>query len=128
MGIKEKDLQAVQALNDGDFIRVVTSEGNSRNVPASQVGGGHVIPMGLQIDGGDYTLQWVGEERYADILAWIEAGELVAIKLTFVASGAIQYCYFAQYFPGTNELGFKDILTGEGITIASDNTLTYVRG
>jgi len=128
MGIKEKDLQTVESLNTGDFLRVVTSEGNSRNVPASQVGGGvHVIPMILTIDGGDYTLGWVGEERYTDILPWIEAGELVTIKLTYGATNTITYFYCEGYYVDDHTIRFKTLASNSGISIASDNTLTFIR-
>lgn len=35
MAIKEKDLQTIESLSEGDKVRVVTSEGNSRNIDAS---------------------------------------------------------------------------------------------
>lgn len=40
MGIKEKDLQTVESLNTGDFLRVVTADGKSRKVDKDAVGGG----------------------------------------------------------------------------------------
>lgn len=127
MGIKEKDLQTVQSI-EGGKLRCVTADGESRNIPADAIGGGsHVIPMRLQIDGGDYTLQWVGEERYADILAWVEAGELVAINLTYIATNVIEYGYCVGYYPQDNTIGFKLLSGNSGISIASDNTLTYIR-
>lgn len=43
MGIKEKDLQTVESLSNGDKVRIVTSEGNSRNVDAGAIGGGWCV-------------------------------------------------------------------------------------
>lgn len=39
MAIKESELQTIESLSEGDKLRVVTSEGNSRNIDANAVGG-----------------------------------------------------------------------------------------
>ena len=43
MGVKEKDLQTIEQLSDGDKLRVVTSDGNSRNISADVVSGDVLI-------------------------------------------------------------------------------------
>ena len=41
MGIKEKDLPTAETLNNGDMIRIVTADGESKQIDASVFSGGN---------------------------------------------------------------------------------------
>jgi hypothetical protein len=73
MGIKEKDLQTVQQLNDGDFIRVVTANGNSKKVDKNAVGGGNafVVTISQHEFGGTAT----ADKTYAEIEEAFQQGK-----------------------------------------------------
>lgn len=93
MAIKEKDLQTIESLSDGDKLRVVTSEGNSRNVPASAIGGGNSNGIfiintigydddGFTIEGADKTFEEITNAinnnqlpvlyvRSTNLIAWV---------------------------------------------------------
>ena len=39
-GIMERNLPIAESIGEGDKVRIVTAAGNSKNVDASQIGGG----------------------------------------------------------------------------------------
>ena len=80
MGIKEKDLQTLENLSDGDKLRVVTEEGNSRNIPANVVGGGGICIETEFINAGAYDKYCKSTE-----VTWEEAVTAVKSGVSVVA-------------------------------------------
>lgn len=78
MGIKEKDLQTVQQLNDGDFLRVVTSDGKSRKAGKNAVGGNAPIVTILTYSHEESDVSiYVSDIEPTDILDYLTNGKVV---------------------------------------------------
>ncbi len=79
MSIKEKDLQTIESLSDGDKLRVVTSEGNSRNIPASAIGdsgnGGIFIINTIGYDDEEFTIEGA-DKTFEEITSAISNNQL----------------------------------------------------
>ena len=94
MGIKEKDLQTVEALNTGDFLRVVTADGNSRKVDKDAVGSGPKFYRVTFSDNGNDTLtadktrgeilQAFSDDYIVVGVLRVEMGSLVADIASFI--------------------------------------------
>ena len=78
MGMKEKDLQTVEAFNTGDFPRVVTSDGKSRKVDKGAVGGNAPIVTILTYSHNESDVSiYVSDIEPADILNYLTNGKVV---------------------------------------------------
>ena len=73
MGIKEKNLQEIENLSVGDKFRVVTAEGNSRNIDSSKIGGGggSVFLITGEESGEDVVLNKTWQEIHDAFVAHI---------------------------------------------------------
>lgn len=88
MGIKEKDLQTIEQLSDGDKIRVVTGEGGSRNIPADKVGanGGIQFIPKLNNEGMAYI-----DYTFNQITAMLDNGIYPILVQTDIDEGYSEY-------------------------------------
>lgn len=75
-GIMEKDLPVAESIGEGDKVRIVTSAGNSKNVDASQIGGGAVFVNVIYDQSQElYRL----DKTWGDVYRYIQQGMLVYI-------------------------------------------------
>ena len=89
MGIKEKNLPIAEAINDGDKVRIVTADGESKNIDASLIGGGSLgrqITVTLAINGvvDSYNeFQLLGNDfyDYTHVVALIKSGDDYSIEV-----------------------------------------------
>jgi hypothetical protein len=88
MSIKEKDLQTIKQLSDGDKIRVVTGEGGSRNIPADKVGvnGGIQFIPKLNNEGMAYI-----DYTFNQITAMLDNGIYPILVQTDIDEGYSEY-------------------------------------
>lgn len=80
MSVMEKNLPIAESLGEGDKLRIVTSEGNSKNVPASVVGGGDVFVVTVTTDSEDQNTKYF-DKSALEIYNAIEAGKSIALRL-----------------------------------------------
>lgn len=67
MSIMEKNLPIAESLGEGDKLRIVTSEGNSKQIDASQIGGGsdgdsEIFNINVYEDEGEFYADKTPEE------------------------------------------------------------------
>lgn len=94
MGIKEKDLQTIEQLSDGDKLRVVTSEGNSRNIPADTIGGLHIE---AHPEGESENFKFVLDKTFEEITNAYFLGQPCVINISYI--GSIRSVVAIQYMP-----------------------------
>lgn len=77
MAIKEKDLQTINSLSDGDKLRVVTSEGNSRNIDAGTVGNSLIINVSNE------NYRFILNKTFNEIDSALKSGKLCVVIFDF---------------------------------------------
>lgn len=97
MSIMEKNLPIAESLGEGDKLRVVTSEGNSKNVPVSAVGGGDVFVVTVTTDSEDQNTKYF-DKSASEIYNAIEAGKSIVLHLAssegFYTASIDYYAYY----------------------------------
>lgn len=83
-GIMEKNLPVAESLGEGDKVRIVTSEGNSKQIDASKVG--KDIEVITITQNGDTV---TSDTHYNDIYSMITAGKLVFAHLLNNTGGSM---------------------------------------
>lgn len=110
MSIMEKNLPITESLGEGDKVRIVTSEGNSRNIELENIGNSlnNIMIIPCENDGSLYTLGKTWQEIYDHTIS----GGLAIVDLNtseayylIIVSGAYGNQNSNMYDIDTNSLG-----------------------
>lgn len=108
MSIMEKNLPIASELAEGDYLRIVTSGGNSKQVLASAVGGGAVeqFVVTITIDEDDDTII-TSDKTGTEILAELILGK----QMVVTHSGAIMPYTFFELSPNNITIRYVNVIT-----------------
>lgn len=114
-GIMERNLPVAESLGSGDKVRIVTSAGNSKQIDASEIGGGGVSLIGMAYEEESTYIPC----SYNDIIGMVEGGVLPVV---YEEDGGAYMFYMPR---GTSYSYSKYRVAvsrgGEGLTFVSDN-------
>jgi len=98
-GIQERNLPVAESLGEGDKVRIVTSAGNSKNIDASQIGGGVMFANFVDTDpsqraslrsGDGTTTMWI-DKTYSEIKNAMDNNAIVVCKMA--TPNSINFAY-----------------------------------
>ena len=133
MSIMEKNLPIAESLGEGDKVRIVTSEGNSKQIDASEIGGGSALLVIDTYDGstGDEVLDKTWQELHDAYVS----GQRVIVQMNYINS-ASQYEYemYIEMNGVTSMVNSEDssdcnysVYTGNGHTLSCTDKDDYPR-
>ena len=126
MGIKESNLPIAESLGSGDKLRIVTSEGESKQIGADSVG--MVAHLTRQWNPDISQLEWVCDKTYEEMQAYVyEGGADILLQLdgSNGAKADMYNLYLSQY--SANGMTGTLVFTGVNATSNSDSASMQVR-
>ena len=82
-GIMERNLPVAESIGEGDKVRIVTAAGNSKNIDASEIGGGGSSqPLMVHLTTED-ALLFTFDKTFGEIYDAIQAGQLPILESSY---------------------------------------------
>lgn len=111
-GIMERNLPVAESLGSGDKVRIVTAAGNSKNIDASEIGGGGVLLINAVYSNDDTTLDKTWKEIHDAYMSGIHClvynfSEVHGFKCDSVISVTYSIGITCPYGVETNDGSFS---------------------
>lgn len=88
-GIMEKNLPVAESLGSGDKVRIVTSAGNSKQIDASQIGGGGMIVTSTHDEETDTVTI---DKTYNELASALRSGVVPIYLVDMMGTTTMYFC------------------------------------